>query len=341
MEPLPPLLVELLEAPGAPGHEDAVQAIVRREATALGAELSTDVLGSTTARLPGTAGGRTLGLFAHADQVAMIVRAVEANGLLIVANLGGWRPGAACGQRVRVMTKAGEVRGVVVAPHEGEPAWDTLRVDIGADGKEGALALAGPGDWIVLHAPPEALPNGRLLSGALDDRLGIFVALQVLARLAASPPAWDVALVVTGQEETGTHGGARLAAERLAPDAAIVVEVTFDGDAPGPSPWGDVRLGGGPTVFRGAVVSPLVGDGLLAVAAAEGIDVAIESGQSTWSDADDIFTAGDGVATGIVCVPLRYMHTAGEIVQLGDADAAVRLIEGYARSLAADTSLLR
>jgi putative aminopeptidase FrvX len=341
MDSIPPLLAELLQAPGAPGHEDAVQAIVRRETAALGAEVSTDALGSTTARLHGSAGGQTLGLFAHADQVAMIVRAVESNGLLTVTNLGGWRAAAASGQRVRVITKAGEVRGVVVGPAEGEPTWDTLRVDIGAEGREGALELAGPGDWLVLHAPPEQLPNGRVLSGALDDRLGIFVALQVLARLAASPPEWDVALVVTGQEETGTHGGARLAAERLAPDAAIVVEVTFDGDVPGPAPWGDVRLGGGPTIFRGAVVSPLVGDGLLAVAAAEGIDVAIESGQSTWSDADDIFTAAAGVATGVVCLPLRYMHSAGEIVQLSDADAAVRLIEGYARSLAAGASLLR
>jgi putative aminopeptidase FrvX len=341
MPGIPPLLAELLQAPAAPGHEDAVQAIVRREVAALGAEISTDVLGSTTARLRGAAGGQTLGLFAHADQVAMIVRAVEANGLLTVTNLGGWRAAAACGQRVRVMTKAGEVRGVVVGPTEGEPTWDSLRVDIGADGKEGALELAGPGDWIVLHAPPEELPGGRVLSGALDDRLGIFVALQVLERLAASPPEWDVALVVTGQEETGTHGGARLAAQQLSPDAAIVVEVTYDGDVPGPSPWGDVRLGGGPTIFRGAVVSPLVGDGLLAVAAAEGIDVAIESGQSTWSDADDIFTAGDGVATAIVCVPLRYMHTAGEIAQLSDADAAARLIEGYARSLRSGVSLRR
>jgi putative aminopeptidase FrvX len=229
----------------------------------------------------------------------------------------------------------------VVAERADEVTWEALRVDVGALGKEGALALVRPGDPIVLHAPPEPLPNGRVLSGALDDRAGVFMGLRALARLAASPPEWDVALVVTGQEETGTHGGARLAAARLQPDVAIVIEVTYAGDAPGVAPWGDVRLGGGPTVFRGPVVNPLVGDGLLAVAEESGIAVAIESGQSTASDADDIFTVGAGVACGIVCVPLRYMHTAGEIVQLSDVEAATRLVEAYARSLAPEASFLR
>ena len=160
-----------------------------------------------------------------------------------------------------------------------------------------ALELVRPGDGVALVGPPEELPNGRVLSGALDDRVGVFACLEVLRRIAAEPPDWDVALVVSVQEETGTHGGARVVAERLAPDVAIAVDVTYAGDAPGIAPWGDVRLGGGPTVFRGPVVSPIVGDGLLAAGAAAGIELTIESGHSTYSDADDIFTAGAGVAT--------------------------------------------
>jgi len=105
------------------------------------------------------------------------------------------------------------------------------------------------------------------------------------------------------------------------------------------TPFG--KLGGGPTVFRGPVVSPIVGEGLLAVAAEAGIEVAIESGQTTASDGDDIFTTGAGVACGIVCIPLRYMHTAGEIAQLSDVEAASGLIEAYVRSLDLDASFLR
>jgi len=339
---IPALLDELLRAHGAPGHEDAVQRIVRREAAAIGAELEQDVLGSTVATVRGTAGtGRTVALFAHADQVGMAVRDAGEDGLLTVARLANWRPADAFGQRVRIDTRGGEVGGVVVAPRDVEASWEALRVDVGAAGREEALELVRPGDPIVVDGPPVLLPNGRVLSAALDDRVGIFVGLQVIGRVAADRPGWDVALVVSGQEETGTHGGARVAAERIAPAVAIVVEVTYAGDAPGVAPWGDVRLGGGPTVFRGPVVSPIVGDGLLQVAGEAGIDVAIESGHATASDGDDIFTTGAGVPCGIVCIPLRYMHTAGEVAQLSDVEAATRLIEAYVRSLAADASFLR
>ncbi len=144
----------------------------------------------------------------------------------------------------------------------------------------------------MLDGPPEALPNGRVLSGALDNRIGIYAGLEILRRVAADPPEWDVALVVTVQEENN-HGGARVTAQRLAPDVAIVIEVTYAGDAPGYAPWGgDVKLGGGPTVFRGPVVSPIVGDALLAIAARDGITVAIETGAATHTDADDVFIAG-------------------------------------------------
>lgn len=338
---IPPLLEELLLAPGVSGSEDAVQAIVRREAEAIGAEITADVLGSTTARVRGSGSGRLLALFAHADQIGMVIRGAGDDGLLTVATVGSWRAQDARGQRVRVMTSPGEVRGVVVSPHEGEVTWDALRVDIGAADRHEALGLVRPGDGVILVGRPEELPNGRVLSGTLDDRVGVFACLEALRRIAAEPPDWDVALVVSAQEETGTHGGARTVAERLSPDVAIAVDVTYAGDAPGTAPWGDVRLGGGPTVFRGPVVSPVVGDGLLAVAAAAGIQLTIESGHSTYSDADDIFSAGGGIATQIVCIPLRYMHTAGEIAQLTDVDATSRLIEAYARSLTAESSFLR
>ena len=338
---IPRLLTELLLAPGASGYEDPVQAIVRREAEASGAEISTDVLGTTIATVKGTAGGRTVGLFAHADQVGVSVRDAGDDGLLTVAKLANWNPRDARGQRVRITTATGEVRGVLVAPHEGEISWDVLRVDIGATDRKQALQLVLPGDPIVLDAPPEALPNGRILSGALDNRIGVYAGLEILRRVAADPPGWDVALVVTVQEENN-HGGARVTAQRLAPDVAIVIEVSYAGDAPGYAPWGgDVKLGGGPTVFRGPVVSPIVGDALLAIAARDGITVATETGAATHTDADDVFTVADGIAAGVVCIPLRYMHTAGEIVQLSDVDDTSRLIEAYVRSLTAETSFLR
>ena len=138
----------------------------------------------------------------------MVIRGAGDDGLLTFARLASSRPQDACGQRVRVVTAEGEVRGVVVSPHDGEITWDVLRIDIGALDREDALRIVAPGDAVVLFGPPEELPNGRVLSGALDDRVGVFACLEALRRVAADPPEWDVAVVVSAQEETGTHGGA-------------------------------------------------------------------------------------------------------------------------------------
>jgi putative aminopeptidase FrvX len=342
---IPRLLEELLRAHAASGHEEAVQAIVRREAAAVGAEVESDVLGSTIATLRGSltgSGRRLIALFAHADQVGLVVRGAGDDGLLTVAKTATWLPTDAWRQRVRVLTRAGEVRGVVVGERsETGPRWDGLRIDIGAASREEALTVVRPGDPIVLDGAPEELRNGRILATALDDRAGVFACLEVLRRLAADPPVWDVAVVVSTQEESGPYAGARSAAERLRPEVAIVVEVTYASDAPGESAWGDIRLGGGPAILRAPVISPTVSEGLMAAADALAVPFSIESGQESYSDADGLSGIGGGIACGMVSIPLRYMHTAGEVAQLSDVDAASRLVASYVSSLTAETSFLR
>jgi len=338
---IPPLLEELLRAHGASGHEDAVQAIVRREAAAIGAEITTDVLGSSVATIRGS-GGRLIALFAHADQVGLVVKGAGDDGLLTVAKTASWLPADAWRQRVRIQTTAGEIRGVVVGERSDTgPAWDTLRIDIGAATRDEALSVARPGDPIVLDGAPEDLRNGRILATALDDRVGIYACLEALRRLAQDPPAWNVAVVVSTQEESGEYAGARAVAERLRPEVAIVVEVTYASDAPGEPAWGDIRLGGGPAVLRSPVISPIVSDGLMAVAQAQELPFTIETGQEALSDADGLNGIAGGIACGMVSIPLRYMHSAGEIAQLSDVDATSQLIEAYARSLTAESSFLR
>jgi putative aminopeptidase FrvX len=339
--PIPPLLDELLRAHGASGHEDAVQAIVRREAAAIGAEVEKDVLGSTVASLKGS-GGRLIALFAHADQVGLVVRGAGDEGLLTVAKSASWLPADAWRQRVRIRTAAGEIRGVVVGEKsDAGPTWDTLRVDIGAATRDEALSVVQHGDPIVMDGAPEELRNGRILAAALDDRAGIYACLEALKRLAVDRPDWDVAVVVSTQEESGLYAGATTAADRLRPEVAIVVEVTYAGDAPGQPAWGDVRLGQGPAILRSPVISPIVSDGLVAAAEEVDLSFAIETGQESWSDADGLHGVGGGIACGMVSIPLRYMHSAGEVASLSDIDGASRLIEAYVRSLTAETSFLR
>ena len=339
---IPALLEELLRAPGPSGREDAVAAIVRREAAALGAVVEGDVLGSTVARVAGTAGGRLLALFAHVDQIGLAVTHVTEDGLLRVRPLASWSPADAVGQRLAILGRGGPVTAVARRLGDGDPSWADVRLDIGAASREQALELVGPGDPAVLAGEPVAVAGKRVLSGALDDRAGVYAALEALRRLAADPPAWDVALVASVQEESGEHGGAAAAAARLRPDVALVVEVTYEEHATSSYPaWGETALGDGPVVFRGPVVSPLVADRLVAAAEAAGVPHRIEAGKATDSDADDVFAAVGGIATGLLSIPLRYMHTASEMAQLDDVDATSRLIEAFARALGPDASFVR
>ena len=340
---IPPLLDELLRAPGAPGCEDSVQAIVRREAAVIGADVKRTVFGATIATIAGTGGrGRRVALVAHADQVGMAVRGAGEDGLLTVAKLSNWSARDTWRQRVRIQTRAGEIIGVACGvPSDAPLTWEEVRIDIGATDRDEALAMVRTGDPIVLSGPPEWLPNGRIMSAALDDRAGIYACLEALRRLARDRPAWDVAVIISTQEESGPYPGATTAVNIVNPEVAVIVEVSYAGDAPGQTPWGDVRLGYGPVIARAPILSPIAVDGLVAVADAESLPISFEAGQETWSDADGMALAGSGVVTAMVSIPLRYMHSAGEIAQLSDIEATSKLVEAYVRSLDADMSFLR
>jgi putative aminopeptidase FrvX len=341
---IPPLLDELLRASAPSGSEEEVMAIVRREASGF-ASVSSDVHGNTIARVEGRPGGRTVALFAHADEIGMLVTHVHEDGLASVAKIASWDAAAAVGKRVEVRGRAGRVPGVVVrvAGGEGEPAWTDLRLDVGAADGEAALALIEPGDPATMTGDPVLLDGGRVMSKALDNRVGVYAALEAVRRLAADPAPWDVALVVTVLEEGTLRAGAAVAARAAAPDAAIVFEVTYAADVAGgdPGEWGNTRLGAGPTVFRGPTIHPAVAAGLRAAAAEAGIAVTAEAGDNTWSDSEAVQEALAGVPVGLVSVPLRYMHTPNEIVQLSDVESASQLAEAYVRALPVDASFLR
>lgn len=336
--PLPELLDRLLRAPGPSGHEDAVAEVLR---DALGgvAEVERDTLGTTFARLRGSRGGPTLALFAHLDEIGLAVAHVGDDGLLSVHNLGVWSWWLAPGRHVEVHTRGGAVPGAAHrAGHEWKEApdeWSKIHVDVGARSAEEARALGiRPGDPVVVVAPPYELANGRVASKALDNRASVYAAAEALLRLAEAPPTGDVVLVGSVHEELG-HAGARAAAYAARPDVAIALDVTYATDVPGEDAReaGDHRLGGGPALFRGPAINPHVHDRLVAAAEAEGIAHTIETGMKTWTDADDTFQAGAGVATGLVSIPVRGMHTPAEIVQLSDVEDTVRLLVAFARAL--------
>ena len=339
---IPPLLDELLRAAGPTGFEGPVAAIVRREAAAF-ADVSDDVHGSTTAVVRGTAGGGLLGVFAHCDEVGAMVSHIDDDGFLSLHGLGTLEADTLVDQRIEVMTHDGVVPGVVgKRGPKRRPAWADLYVDIGAGGRDDALRLIALGDPVVFVGPPVELAGGRFASKACDNRVSVYVALEALRALAADPPPCDIAVVASVQEE-GSYAGAATSAFRLAPDAALVLDVTWATDTPGASPHehGHHPLGSGAAILRGPEVHPALFEHAVAQAVAGGIPYTVEVAQMSLTDAASVYVAGAGIPTAVVSTPLRRYHSPAETVQLSDIDASIRLVEAFARSLEPGLDLRR
>ena len=250
-----------------------------------------------------------------------------------------------------IETQAGPVPGVVgkkpvhlLRDEERKKVADIreMHIDIGARDGEQAREMVRVGDVAVIDAEPLALPNGRLASRALDNRLGSFVALEA-ARLVAKAGggAWEFASVAAVQEET-TFGGSRTSAFSLEPDAAIVIDVTHATDAPGIDVKGSGKheLGSGPVIARGSTLDARLFEVIHSAAQAEKIPFTIEaSGRATGTDADAVHLARGGIPTALVSVPIRYMHSPVEMVQLDDVHATARLVAAAALRLKRSTAL--
>jgi endoglucanase len=337
-------LKELLSTPGPSSFELAPARRWRAEAASMTAAVRADVAGNSFATLEGS-GGPGIMLAGHIDEIGLIVSYIDEHGYLSFDGIGGWDTQVFVGQRVTILGRAGEVPGVVgkKAIHlmrredrEKVSQVEDLWIDIGAATREEAEARVRIGDAGVLAPGLVEFPNGRLVSRSLDNRIGAYVVLQALRLLkAGGPAAATVTAVATTREEIAySGGGARSSVAGLEPAAAIVVDVTHATDYPGMDKrkHGDCRLGGGPVIARGASVSSVVYDGLVEAAEAEGIPYIVQaSSRDTRTDAEAIFNAHRGVATGLVSVPLRYMHSPNEMVDLEDIERTARLLAAFCR----------
>jgi putative aminopeptidase FrvX len=296
---------------------------------------------------------RRLLLMGHIDEIGLIVTHIDDDGFLWFGEVGGWDAQVLVGQRVVLDTRRGPVKGVIgkkpIHLLRGEDAKKaaevrSMHIDVGARDGEQAREMVRVGDVAVIDADPVELPNGRLTARALDNRLGSYIALEA-ARLvaAAGGAAWELAAVAVAQEET-TFGGSRTSAFSLAPDAAIVLDVTHATDAPGieVKSLGSHALGSGAVLGRGSVLNPALFELLHETAEAEKIPFTVEaSGRHTGTDADAVHLSRGGVPTGLVMVPVRYMHSPVELVDLDDVDACARLLAAFALRLTAGTSFAR
>jgi putative aminopeptidase FrvX len=352
----PKALLDLLSARGPSGYEGAA-AQVWRDAAAGFAKVSTDQIGTPLALVAPKHGyedqPRRLLVMGHIDEIGLIVTHIDDEGLLWFTGVGGWDAQILVGQRVVIDTREGPVKGVVgkkpihlLRDEERKKVAELrdLHIDVGARDGEQARAMVRIGDVAVIDADPIELPNGRLVSRALDNRLGSFAALEA-ARLVAEAGGgeWEIAAVAAVQEET-TFGGSRTSAFALEPDAAIVIDVTHATDAPGVEvkEMGKHELGSGPVITRGSNLHPSMFELLYEAGEAEQIPFTVEAAaRATGTDADAVHISRGGVPTGLISIPIRYMHSPVELVQLDDVHACARLIAAAALRLGREQSFAR
>lgn len=344
--PLPELLERLLTTPGPSGQEAAAAAVWREAAAPVG-EVSSDVLGSSWVRVPGTAGGPSLAVVGHIDEIGVVVTHLGDDGIAAVRPVGGFNPQVMVAQRVDVLTRDGPLPGVVVARVQkqrrgrGEERkaveYEDLFLDVGAKDGDELKKLVRPGDAALWHGAPLALAGDRVASRAFDNRIGCYVALEAARRLAEQGGApGDFLAVAAVQEEVGDFAGSRTSAFATEPQVALAVDVTHATDVRGgePEDEGKVVLGGGPTISRGPSLHPGVFELLHETAEAEGIPFVVEVSRGTTStDADAVYLSRRGVATGLVSVPLRYMHSPVELADPEDIERAVQLVVAFALGL--------
>ena len=335
-------LKRLLDTPGPSGFEAAPARVWAAEAGAF-STVTRDVMGNTMAAA-GPEEGPVVMLAGHIDEIGFIITYIDDDGFASIAPIGGWDPQVVPGQRLRILTDEGDVFGVVgkkpvhlMKPPEREkvtPLTDVF-VDVGAASRAEAESMIAVGDAAVIDARTIELPNGRIVSRSIDDRVGAFVVLEALRRYAARPGSAHLVAVATVQEEIGMHGGGALvAAGRVNPTMAVAVDVTFATDHPQieKREVGDHRLGGGPVLTRGSIISPAVFRLLRQTATSLAIPFSVNAaGRDTSTDADFLHIARGGVPTGLVSVPNRYMHSPNEMVSLSDLDHCAELLAELAR----------
>jgi len=329
---------ELVEAPSPSGFEQPAQRVIRRALEGVADEMRTDVLGNVIATVNGPAGAPRLMLAGHCDEIGFMVKYIDDRGFLFFAPIGGVDAHLVPGQRVTVHTAAGPLPGVVgrrpihhLENNERDKVmpFKNQFIDIGCVDKAAAQALVAIGDPVTFAVGVERLQGTRVTSRAFDDKIGAFVVAQVLREVSRrGDQQVTVVGVSTVQEEVGLRGGTA-SAYGVDPDFGIAVEVGFASDYPDADHKhaGEIKLGQGPVLARGPNINPALFELLTATARDEGISYQVMGiPRASGTDANVMQLNRGGVVTALVSVPLRYMHSPVEVLDLDDLQLTVQLL---------------
>ena len=345
-------LHSLIAAPSPSGFEQQVQQVIREEMLSYTDEQRTDVHGNVIASINSTATPRVM-LTAHCDELGFLVRYIDEQGFIYFAPIGGFDPSTLPGERVQIHTDQGPLLGVIgrKPAHllSGEerskaPRLSELWIDIGVSSKEEAHELVQIGSIATRAAQLEPLRGDLVVSRALDDKAGIFAVVEAVRRISEQRNKLKVGVffVAAVQEEVGLRG-ARTSAYGVDPLIALAVDVTFTSDHPQTSKHeiGEIKLNGGPVITIGGHINPRVYKMLVAAADDAGIAYQIDpQAAGTGTDTDVIQVARAGVATGLVSIPCRYLHTGSEIVSLKDIDEVAEVLSRFVLALDEQTNVI-
>jgi len=342
---VPVFLHDLLRARSPSGHEQEAQAVFDRHVKPAAAAYAKDAMGNRLATL-NPKGDPTLMLAGHIDELGLMVTYINKDGFLYFATVGGHDRTVISGRRVVILTAAGPVKGVTgkraihlmdEADRKKVPEIHEMWIDIGARSKADALARVSIGDCATYDHEFELFHGSIGTARAFDDKVGAYIVGETLIRLARSKKklAAKVVAVATVQEEIGVRG-ATTSAYAVDPHIAIAVDVGHATDHPDcdPRKYGEVKLGGGPIICRGPNINPKIYERLVRAAKKLKLPYQLEGEpRPTGTDARAMQMGRGGVATGLVSVPLRYMHTPSEVVDLKDVEACVKLLVEFALGL--------
>jgi endoglucanase len=343
--PVPAFLSDLLHARSPSGYEAEAQAVFDRHVKPAADTYAQDALGNRIATLR-PKGDPVLMLAGHMDELGLMITYVNKEGFLYFAPIGGHDRTIISGRRVVIQTANGRVKGVtgkralhLMSEDERKraPEFHEIWIDIGAVSKKAALERVGIGDVATYDHEFELLHGSIGTARAFDNKVGAYIVGETLIRLAREKtrPAASVVAVATAQEEIGVRG-ATTSAYAVDPHIAVAVDVGHATDHPDcdKRKYGETTLGGGPILCRGPNINPKVYDGLLRAAKKLRISYQVEGEpRPTGTDARAIQMGRGGVATALVSVPLRYMHTPSEVVDLDDVENCVRLLVEFAQGL--------
>ncbi len=345
-------LKRYMETISPSGFEEEASRVWREEAARFADRTWVDVHGNSFA-VVNEGGSPRVMLAGHTDEIGFMITYIDENGYLYFRGIGGWDPQVLPGQRVWIKTKSGRISGVIGRKpihllrddaRKKVVQMEDLWIDIGAKDKKEAEELVSIGDPVVLAYGFEELRNGLVISRGFDDKSGAFVVLEAARLLAELKPKAAVYAVATVQEEVGLRG-ARTSAFGIDPKVGIAADVGFATDTPGmdkeKKQVGELKVGKGPIISRGANINRKLFELLVETAEELKIPYQVEGTPGgTGTDANVIQLTRAGVATALVCIPNRYMHSPCELVSLHDLENAAKLIAHAVAKIEDDTDFL-